>query len=95
MTAPTAPAAPKAKRAKRTAKPAKRGKGGTPRVCACGCGKQTGGGTFRPGHDSKLHGEWARWKRGEGPAPSKAALKVIRERGWTWTGGKDGERKVS
>jgi hypothetical protein len=22
--------------------------------CACGCGKQTGGGTFLPGHDQKL-----------------------------------------
>jgi hypothetical protein len=25
-----------------------------PRECACGCGEQTAGGTFRPGHDSQL-----------------------------------------
>ena len=26
-------------------------------VCACGCGEGTEGGTFRPGHDSKLRAE--------------------------------------
>ena len=25
-----------------------------PKDCACGCGKQTKGGTFLPGHDARL-----------------------------------------
>ena len=28
--------------------------------CACGCGKQTGGGSFRPGHDQHLRIETER-----------------------------------
>ena len=26
-------------------------------ICSCGCGESTEGGTFRPGHDSKLRAE--------------------------------------
>lgn len=36
----------------------------TPRECICGCGGQTKGGRFIPGHDAKLKG---RLRRGEGP----------------------------
>lgn len=28
-----------------------------PRSCECGCGEQTKGGRFRPGHDSRVHGK--------------------------------------
>ena len=28
---------------------------GTPRDCKCGCGEQTKGGTFRPGHDARFY----------------------------------------
>ena len=33
---------------------------GTGRSCLCGCGGTTRGGRFKPGHDSRLHGELKR-----------------------------------
>lgn len=43
--------------ANQTAKlPAPPRKAKTPRACACGCGAQTKGGRFAPGHDARLLG---------------------------------------
>jgi hypothetical protein len=41
--------------AARAAAPAKqrRSGGSSPRPCKCGCGEQTGGGLYRPGHDAR------------------------------------------
>lgn len=43
-----------AKAARREAKGATAKRASQPRACACGCGGQTSGGTFLPGHDAKL-----------------------------------------
>lgn len=48
-TRPPLPAMPKMKRARKPK---------APQQCACGCGGETRGGRFIPGHDARLHG-WA------------------------------------
>ena len=45
--------------------------------CLCGCGGRTKGGTFRPGHDAKLHGKFA-----EGMKGTKEQREVARRNGW-------------
>lgn len=36
-----------------------------PQECACGCGEETRGGRFLPGHDSRLYGWALRVSRGQ------------------------------
>lgn len=42
-----------------------------PRDCECGCGEQTKGGRFRPGHDARLHA------REKAEAAAKAASSPV------------------
>jgi hypothetical protein len=65
------PALPKLPKAARKPKP--------PKPCECGCGGQTRGGRFLPGHDARLHAWALRVERGhmkanEVPAPHTAAV---------------------
>lgn len=53
-------------------------KKGTPRDCRCGCGEQTGGGTFRPGHDARFKGQMLRLID-EGGSEGEAALEQLKE----------------
>lgn len=42
-------------KAEKAAAPRAAAKSKDPRACECGCGENTKGGRFRPGHDAKLH----------------------------------------
>lgn len=48
------------------------------RDCECGCGGQTRGGRFQPGHDAKLKGSLLRRAAGG----DTAATEELRRRGW-------------
>ena len=72
------PRKPAATVAAKDSKPAKR----TPQPCACGCGDQTKGGRFLPGHDARLKGRLLAQLR-EGSARERAtAEKALRANGW-------------
>lgn len=51
-------------------------------LCACGCGAETGGGKFRPGHDAKLKSALFGVARGEDEQAAAAAIEELAERGW-------------
>lgn len=42
-------------KAEKADKPKRAARAKDPRDCECGCGEQTKGGRFRPGHDARLH----------------------------------------
>lgn len=52
----------------------------TPKPCLCGCGEQTGGGDFRPGHDAKYKSTLIK-EALTGSNPE--ALATLEARGWT------------
>lgn len=80
----TVPTIGETKPTKRTAKAAVANKPRRePRDCTCGCGEQTGGGLFRPGHDARLVTTKVK-EVGEARftvAAKKAALKEFKDAG--------------
>ena len=54
----------------------------SPKACDCGCGDQTKGGRFLPGHDARLKGRLLTQLR-EGNARDRTqAEKRLRDNGW-------------
>lgn len=49
-----------------------------PQVCLCGCGEQTKGGRFIPGHDARLKGQIVKqWREAKTPADKAKAQKAL------------------
>ena len=51
--------------------------------CECGCGEQTLGGRFRPGHDAKLKSRLLRAARGTNKRTATKARAELKRRGWS------------
>ena len=54
-----------------------------PARCQCGCGEQTLGGKFRPGHDARLKGRLLREARGRDKRTAAKARAELKRRGWS------------
>ena len=54
---------------------------GQPRACACGCGTQTSGGTWAPGHDAKRKSTLHAAIRAGGKDKAAATAELV-QRGW-------------
>ena len=50
--------------------------------CECGCGAQTGGGRFIPGHDAKLKSRLFKIVRGQEEGDMAAAIAELHTRNW-------------
>lgn len=54
-----------------------------PRDCVCGCGEQTKGGKFKPGHDGRLKGQLIReYREASSKRDRERVAARFREHGW-------------
>ncbi|MDQ6832038.1 MAG: hypothetical protein M3008_01460, partial [Chloroflexota bacterium] len=67
--------------------------------CECGCGDQTGGGRFLPGHDGRLKGRLIRTARAEGenkePSACEAAWNELVVRRWSHMFDEEQTRRIA